>query len=261
MSWRHGEPLSVIADFEVLAESGDWLAVNKPAPLLVHPSDRSGEPTLWHGLRQLLIFECETGGHPALINRLDRETSGITLVSKTSAAASELGKAMQKRLFQKEYLALVTGHPGWDECRADFPILRQKDVQESRVWIKQCIHPEGRPCLTDFTVLARLEREGAPFALVLCRPHTGRMHQIRVHLSHLGHPLAGDKIYGPSEECYLEHIDTGWTPALEERLLLPRHALHASRLRFPYQEEMVDLFCPPPLEWDDFMGVRLSDFY
>lgn len=82
-----------------------------------------------------------------------------------------------------------------------------------------------------------MEYTPGPLALVRCIPETGRMHQIRVHLAHLGHPILGDKIYGPSEHCYLEYIQHGWSRELEERLVLPRHALHACRLEFPFDEE------------------------
>lgn len=72
------------------------------------------------------------------------------------------------------------------------------------------------------------------------------MHQIRVHLAHLGHPILGDKIYGPSEECYLDYIQHGWSRELEEKLILPRHALHACRLEFPFDEQMFTVEAPLP---------------
>ena len=83
-------------------------------------------------------------------------------------------------------------------------------------------------------------------ALVRCRPLTGRMHQIRVHLAHLGFPIIGDKIYGGDEQNYLDFIETGWTPALAQRLFLPRHALHASALCFPLREQCVTVTSPLP---------------
>jgi 23S rRNA pseudouridine1911/1915/1917 synthase len=95
------------------------------------------------------------------------------------------------------------------------------------------IHPNGAPCRTTFEVVRRFGRKtsaGDRFALVRARPETGRMHQIRVHLAHAAHPIVGDKLYGPDEQAYIEFIETGWTPSLERRLLLARHALHAERL-------------------------------
>lgn len=85
-----------------------------------------------------------------------------------------------------------------------------------------------------------------PLALVRCIPETGRMHQIRVHLEHLGHSIAGDKIYGPSEDCYLEYIQHGWNRELEKQLILHRHALHACRLEFPFDEETFTAESPLP---------------
>ena len=106
-------PIALNAHFDVLQETEDYLLVNKAAPLLTHPTGTKNEPTLLHGLQQLLAYELACGGQISLINRLDRETSGIVLVAKTAEAASELGKAMQARQMHKESLAIVTGHPMW----------------------------------------------------------------------------------------------------------------------------------------------------
>jgi 23S rRNA pseudouridine1911/1915/1917 synthase len=98
------------------------------------------------------------------------------------------------------------------------------------------VHPEGARASTEIKVERRFTLEtssGSHFALVRAFPKTGRMHQIRVHLAHAGYPVVGDKIYGPDEGCYLEFIQTGWTPTLASRLLLPRHALHSAALAVP----------------------------
>jgi 23S rRNA pseudouridine1911/1915/1917 synthase len=98
------------------------------------------------------------------------------------------------------------------------------------------VHPVGAAARTRFRVEQRFagaSMNGERFALVRAFPETGRTHQIRVHLAHAGHAVVGDKIYGPDEGCYLEFIETGWTPALASRLLLPRHALHSAALRLP----------------------------
>ena len=87
-------------------------------------------------------------------------------------------------------------------------------------------------------------------------PETGRTHQIRVHLGHLGYPIVGDKIYGPSEECYLEFIETGWSDALEEMLHLRRHALHASRLVIPDEAGDLEWRSPMPREFREFCEIE-----
>jgi 23S rRNA pseudouridine1911/1915/1917 synthase len=214
-------------DFRVLDETDDYIVVNKPAPLQIHPGAPNGARTLWHGLCDILAYEIANGGQVSIINRLDRETSGVVLVAKNAAWARRLGLAMQNRQIHKTYAALVHGCPAWDSLELDAPILRAGEVMESDIWVRQIVHPEGAPCRTAFHVLERLP---GGLSLVEARPETGRMHQIRVHLHHLGLPIVGDKLYGRDDRCYLEFIETGWTPALEQRLLLPRQALHSWRL-------------------------------
>ena len=187
--------------------------------------------TLWDRLCELLAYEIAGGGQVSLINRLDRETSGIVLAAKSAAAARSCAMAMARREVTKEYLAIVTGWPGSDRWSVAEPILRLGEVEDSRIWLKRAVHPQGALSHTDFTVLQRFThpRHG-PIALVHCIPRTGRTHQIRVHLAHSGNPVVGDKIYGPSEECYLEFIETGWSARLHQRLWHPRHALHSCLL-------------------------------
>ncbi len=228
--------LSIINRFVVLDESPDWIVVDKPPFLEAHPSKPNGRPTLWDGLRELLSYELANGGQVSIINRLDRETSGLTLVAKHKAAARDLGRMMMRRRIEKEYLALVWGWPEADAFTIDGPLLRQGDRLPTTIYLKQAVHPDGTAACTRFVVERRFRlatTNGDRFALVRAHPETGRMHQIRVHLAHVGHPVVGDKIYGPDEGCYLEFIRTGWTPALATRLLLPRHALHSAVLRLP----------------------------
>lgn len=237
------------ATFSILDEADDWIVVDKPAPLQIHPGDPNGPPTLWHRLCDLLSYEIANGGQVSIINRLDRETSGVVLVAKTKEMARLFGMAMQERRIEKTYTALVHGWPEWDEKVLEAAILRAGEVQESEIWVKQIVHPEGAPCLTRFRALQRLERNGERFALVEAKPETGRMHQIRVHLNHLGLPIVGDKLYGRDERCYLEFIETGWTPELERRLLLPRQALHSSRLELNIEGFPAFWEAPVPAEF------------
>ncbi len=220
----------------IIEETDEWIVVEKPPSIEAHPSKPNGRATLWDGLRELLAFELANGGQVSLITRLDRETSGLTLVAKTHAAARMLHMDMEAHRFQKEYLALVWGWPAQPQFEIDAPLLRQGSRGPSAIYLKQAVHPDGALSRTRFRVEQRFTgatSNGDRFALVRAFPATGRMHQIRVHLAHAGFPVVGDKIYGPDERCFLEFIDTGWTPALAGRLLLPRHALHATALHLP----------------------------
>ena len=237
-------PIAVVPEFRVLYEDDGILAVDKAAPLLTHPTGEKNEPTLWHGLHELLCYEVATGGQVSLINRLDRETSGITLVAKNAEAARELGKAMQNRQMHKEYLAVVQGSPAWENACCAEPILRMEQVAQTRIHVRQCCHPAGKACRTEFHVL----RRSGSMALLRCIPHTGRMHQIRVHAAYMGFPLVGDKIYGGDERCYLDFIAEGWTENLARRLIFPRHALHACRLTFPWQGREIVVESPIPAD-------------
>lgn len=267
---------AVNTDFTVLDETDDYIVVNKPAPLQIHPGTPDGTPTLWHGLRDLLAFEIANGGQVSIINRLDRETSGTVLVAKNAATARRFGMAMQERRVHKTYLAIVHGWPEWDTLDLDAPILRKGTVTESPIWVKQMVHPAGVPSRTEFRVLERREAAGLRqplqdahailpqplqtiaknskppqtlrLSLIEARPVTGRMHQIRVHLAHLGHPILGDKIYGLDERGYLDFIQTGWTPELESRLLFSRQALHSQRLQIATDDFIGDWIAPLPPE-------------
>lgn len=227
--------LQVVVNFKVLDESDDWLVVDKPAPLIVHPANRKPEPTLLGGVEHLLAYEIENGARPAVVNRLDRDTSGVVLVAKHTAAARELGMLFERREVEKEYLAIVSGWPDADEWTCDAPIVRAGEIGPSSIWVRQIVSPAGRNCLTRFRVERRFERDGTRFSLIRCFPETGRMHQIRVHLAHAGHPILGDKLYSGDGSEYLSWMAKGWTPELEKILRLPRHALHAATLRISWR--------------------------
>ena len=240
-------------DFTVIDECSDYIVIDKPAHLLVHPSAPNNPPTLWDGLRHLLAYDIANGARLSIINRLDRETSGLVLVAKNPAAARHFGICMQERRIAKEYIALVRGWPVQDEFEIDEPILRQGEIAPSAIWLKRIVHPDGAPSRTAFTVLDRFTTPtsiGDRFSLIQCRPLTGRTHQIRIHLAHAGHSIVGDKIYGPDETCYLRFIDEGWTDTISSQLLLRRHALHASALEVPTPDGATPRWeCPVPPEF------------
>ncbi len=231
-------------------ESDDWIVVDKSAPLIVHPSNNKVESTLLCGLKELLAFDLANGAALSLINRLDRETSGLVLVAKNRRAARLFGKAMERRQIHKEYEALVFGWPEWYNQVEDGPILRKGEVMESPIWLQQTVHPEGKPSRTEFKVLERRVVDGHKITKLHVTPHTGRMHQIRVHAQNLGFPLVGDKIYGADERHYLNFIEGGWNAEIQGALLLSRHALHACRLYMDTDIASFDWSCAfsPDLE-------------
>ena len=249
----------LLLDFKIIDETDDYAVVDKPPFLLIHPTKPDGTRTLWQELRGLFAFEIAAGGQVSIVNRLDRETSGLVLIAKKAESARRFGLLMQRRQLKKEYLAIVYGWPEWENTLVDAALDRQGKHRDSAIWLKQMIHPSGAPAQSEFKVERRFIRsigsarpqparrgEGAPlenaqksdkFSLIRAIPHTGRTHQIRVHLSSIGHPIVGDKIYGPDEQLYLRFIETGWTPELERQLLLPRHALHSARLAIEGEHE------------------------
>ena len=251
----HRAPLQIrlkmsIFAFKIIDETEAYLVVDKPPFLLVHPTKPSGTPTLWKELRELLAFEIVNGGQVSIVNRLDRETSGLVLVAKTSTAARRFGLLMQQQRLKKEYLAIVWGWPDWEMKIVDAPLDRQGKHRQSAIWLKQMIHSTGAPAKTEFHVERRFVRSTIEkFSLIRAIPHTGRTHQIRVHLASTGHPIVGDKIYGPDEKFYLQFIETGWTCDLERQLLLPRHALHATKLAVDGEHE-----------WGSPLPVDLAEF-
>lgn len=202
----------------VLEDSEDVLAINKPGDVVCHPS-KAGP---WSSLAGAV----KAAGHAEkahLIFRLDRETSGLVLFAKHERAASRLQRAMQDGRFRKTYLTVLVGEL-LEPISVDQPL---GDDVHSPVFVKTTVRPDGKAARSHFRPLVT----AGGFTLAEVRIETGRKHQIRAHAQWLGLWVAGDKIYGPDARCYLEFIDGGWTPALAEKLLLPRQALHCARIR------------------------------
>jgi RluA family pseudouridine synthase len=197
----------------VIYEDTDIMGFNKPSGL----SSQGGRGD-HHNLDDLMwAFARSNGKRPKLIHRLDRDTSGILLVAKTTPVASFLGKAMIRRAFAKTYLCIVSNAARLPD-RLDVNEALRREEQGREAWSRICAadHPDALAASTAFEVLAR----SGDAALVRAMPHTGRMHQIRVHLAHLGCPIAGDIRYGGAL-------------SLEGRAV-PRLMLHALNLTFPH---------------------------
>ena len=244
--------LQISVNFRVVDESDDWIVVDKPAPLIVHPANRQAEPTLLGGLECLLAYEIQNGARLGIVTRLDRETSGLVLVAKHTEAARQLGRIFEMRLAIKEYLAVVSGWPRQDSWECKQPILRAGEIGPSEIWVRQVVNPLGRRCCTRFRVERRFERDDSKFTAIRCFPKTGRMHQIRVHLACSGFPIVGDKIYSGTGAEYLGWMAGGWSCELEKTLLLPRHALHATFLEIPWAGRSSRWESPLPLDLLEF---------
>ena len=237
---RFEEP-EVPLDFEVLLDDGAVLAVDKPPGLPMHPSANYHKHTLTYQLRER--FTGPDGRAPQIAHRLDRETSGIVLCGKTRQAERALKMCFEAHRVQKTYLAIVRGELEQDTRHID---LAMKPVSDG-LHVMMELRADGLPSQTDLQVLARANG----YSLVELFPRTGRQHQLRVHLSAIGHPIVGDKLYGPEREApFLEIIETGMTPELEARLGHTRHALHAHRIRLPHPTEERELSVTSPLPPD-----------
>jgi 23S rRNA pseudouridine1911/1915/1917 synthase len=244
----------------IVYEDHRFLVVNKPANLLVHPTNPGGPNTLWDELKKFLAYEILNGSRISFANRLDRETSGLILVAKSTETARALGRLISQHGVRKTYAAIAFGWPQSDTFIVDQPLLRQGTVRSSKIWLKQTVHPDGYPAFTEFRVLRRFLRDQKPFALLMAEPRTGRTHQIRVHLAHTGHPLVGDKIYGPDENCYLDFIASDWSFSLEAKLLLPRQALHAYALSFELDGADYSFTAPLPEDLANWLGGDLCQW-
>jgi 23S rRNA pseudouridine1911/1915/1917 synthase len=233
--------------FAIIHEDADLLVINKPADLVCHPSKHGELSSLIGRVRLYLASQA----HPQLVNRLDRETSGVTLVAKTVEAARQLRRLWELHQVQKEYLAIVHGHVGKDTGLIEEPL--GKDVA-SRVAIKDCVREDGAPSQTEFCVERRFLHSQGRFSLLRVRPRTGRKHQIRIHLAHLGHPIVGDKIYGADEDAYLALVEKRLTAEQRRALIFDNHALHARAVRLDWRGSPTQFCCEPQPWFRNFCG-------
>lgn len=224
----------------VLHEDDDLLVVSKPGGLVCHPSKGDAASSLMGRVR----LHVGPGGRPQMVHRLDRETSGVMIFAKTDEAALGLRRMWSLGFVTKSYLAIVHGHPGLDEGVIEAPLGRDaSSVVAARDWVRE----DGARARTRYRVERRFTRKEGRFAWVRAWLDTGRKHQVRIHLAHLGHPLVGDKLYGPDPGAYLAFVERRLTDAHRARLMLPCHALHAEALWLPWGgEERVFHQAPGP---------------
>ena len=251
-------PLTLIHDDDAL------LIVDKPAGVAIHPTARYFKSTLTYALETR--HRDAQGNKPDPAHRLDRETSGLVACGRTSLHTRALKAAFAARQVDKAYLALCEGDAREDSFEIDLPLK----VGSPRIKVKVLVDPLGAVSQTSCTVVQRyLDPFGRPLTLVRCVPRTGRQHQLRVHLSAVGLPLVGDKIYGPSEEIFLKLAERGTGPAPRGQfdaclsdddraaLRLWRHALHASELTVPHPAtgERLSFTAPLPADLAELLAT------
>lgn len=223
----------------VVYEDDVMMAIDKPPGLPVHPSASYHRNTVSFILQERYGYEAA----PRIAHRLDRETSGLLLCSRSLAYERLLKNAFETRRMHKSYLAIVRGEMADDQGTIDLPMARP----DSGLHVLMQVRRDGLPAVTRYQVRAR--RGG--HSLVELFPETGRQHQLRVHLSAIGHSIVGDKLYGPEREApFLQTIETGLTPELVQRLGHDRHALHAFRLTLEHPLDGRTLTVEAPLASD-----------
>lgn len=180
---------------DIVYEDSDLVVVNKPAGMVVHPAAGNYAGTLVHALLHHCKDLSGIGGElrPGIVHRLDKDTSGLMVVAKNDAAHLALTRQIKARTVVRKYLAIVHGQLATDEGTVDAPIGRHPVHRK-----KMAVVPDGRRAVTHWAVRRRYR----DFTLVECKLETGRTHQIRVHMAHIGHPVAGDPVYGPRRPAF-----------------------------------------------------------
>jgi len=233
---------------DVLYEDDDLIVLNKPPDLIVHPARGNKHGTLVNALAHYSEHLSSGLGEfrPGIVHRLDRNTTGVMVVTKHDMAQWKVAKQFELRQVEKSYLAIVHGTPELTADRIDAPLGVHPKIRE-----KYSIRPEtGKEAVTFYEVIEAFRG----FSLIHCKPRTGRTHQIRVHLSHLKHPIVADDMYGGKLVYPWQLADA--EPAVEEPVI-DRCALHAWTLEFthPTTEQRVKFEAPLPADMQHLLDL------
>jgi 23S rRNA pseudouridine1911/1915/1917 synthase len=220
---------------DILFEDDQVMVINKPPGLIVHPGAGNRQGTL---LNALLHHHAPLQDLPraGIVHRLDKDTSGIMIIAKTLTAHTHLIRQMQERSIQRQYLALVYGHLiAGDTIHTEYG-------RDPHNRLKMAVLEHGKPAITTFTVLKKFHY----VTLLQVKLHTGRTHQIRVHMSHINHPIVGDLLYR-TRNC----LKAGMSKELRDTLsTFPRQALHAQTLSFQHPISQETLTYTAPIPYD-----------
>jgi 23S rRNA pseudouridine1911/1915/1917 synthase len=226
---------------DILYQDADLLVVDKPAGMVVHPAPGHRSGTLVNALLHAVGDLSGIGGvlRPGIVHRLDKDTSGLLIVAKHDAAHRTLSDELRRRRIRRRYLTACWGHLPEEAATVDAPIGRHPSERR-----RMAVVEGGRRAVTHFR---RLERWPAA-ELLQAQLETGRTHQIRVHLLHLGHPVVGDATYAPGRERGFSGAQRAWAAELARRT--PRQFLHAAELRFRHPRTGEELRFRAPLPPD-----------
>jgi 23S rRNA pseudouridine1911/1915/1917 synthase len=246
-------PLRAIAEsipLNIIYEDEDLSVINKPAGMMVHAGagatdDERNMGTLVNALLGHYQQLSSTGGalRPGIVHRLDKQTSGLIIVARNDAAHLKLAEMFSRRQMRKTYLALVHGAVKQDNGTINAPISRDA-VRRTRMTTRR--ETGARTAVSHYTVEERLDTRFGKFTLVSVRIETGRTHQIRVHLSSIGHPVAGDTLYG-APAVITAGVQRKKSDPLPETISLDRNFLHAAQLEFPHPRTGQPLHLEAPL--------------
>ena len=215
----------------VVYEDGELAVVNKPAGMVVHPAFGNPGGTLVNALLGRGMTLASLGGpsRPGIVHRLDKDTSGLMMVAKTDAAYAAMVRQLKDRKVLKEYHAIVHGNVGRDELTVDAPIGRHP-VHRQKMTVRRT---GGREAVSQLFVVDSYNH----FDYIRVAIYTGRTHQIRVHMSHVSHPLLGDRVYGGRSGKGQSQGPGAKVTGSKLSGMISRHALHASRLSFSHPED------------------------